>query len=70
MTDTQKKREPRYRVSKGKGSLTPAFFTNWKFLAEAYARYRCQNYGRIEKLVSGQYTPILEWGYAIRPSYN
>jgi hypothetical protein len=70
MTKPQETRRSQYRVFKSKGSQTPAFSTNWKLLAEAYARYRCQNYGRIEKLVSGQYTTILEWGYAVRPSYN
>jgi hypothetical protein len=69
MTDTQRTRQTHYRVFKGKGSRTPAFSTNWKFLAEAYARYRCQNYGRIEKLVSG-YETILEMGYGIRPTNN
>ena len=70
MTKTQKTREPRYRVFKGKGSERPIFSTNWKFLAEGYARYRCQNYGRVEKLVNGHYTTILEWGYAVQSNYN
>jgi hypothetical protein len=70
MTKAQQTWQPRYRVFKGKGSQTPAFSTNWKFLAEAYARFRCKNYARIEKLVGDQYTTILEWGYAVRPSYN
>src|SRR6516225_4524143 len=29
----------KYRVFKGKGSQTPAFSTNWKFLAQCYASY-------------------------------
>jgi hypothetical protein len=70
MTKAQQTREPRYRVFKGKGSRTPAFTTNWKFLSDAYVRYRCQNYGRIEKLVSGQYKTILEMAYGIRYSNN
>jgi len=61
MTKAQQTREPRYRVFKGKGSRTPAFTTNWKFLADAYVSYRCPNYGRIEKLVSGQYKPFWKW---------
>ena len=70
MTKAQRTRQPRYRVFKGKGSQRPAFSTNWKFLAKAYVRYRCQNYGCIEKLVSGQYETILEMAYGIRPANN
>ena len=52
MTKAQQTREPRYRVFKGKGSRTPAFTTNWKFLANAYVRYR----GKIRPLKTG-FTP-------------
>lgn len=42
----------------------PVLSTNWKFLAEAYAHYRCKNYARIEKLVGGKYQIVLESAYA------
>jgi len=70
MSKTQETRRPRYRVFKGKGSQTPAFSTNWKILAEAYVRYRCRNYGRIEKFVSGRNETVLEMAYGIRPANN
>jgi hypothetical protein len=70
MTKAQETRRPRYRFFKGQGSGKPTFSTNWKFLAEAYARCRCQNYGRVEKLVGDRYTTILEWGYAVQSNYN
>jgi hypothetical protein len=69
-TKAQQTRHTRYRVFKGKGSRIPAFSTNWKFLAEAYVRYRCRNYGRIEKLISGRYDTVLEMAYEIRPANN
>ena len=70
MTKAPQTLQPRYRVFKGKGSQRPVFSTNWKFLAEAYVRYRCRNYSRIEKLVSGRYETVLEMAYGIRPANN
>ena len=63
-------KNPKYRVFKGKGSQTPAFSNNWKFLAQCYGSYACKNYARIEKFVSGKYETVSESAYAIRHSDN
>jgi hypothetical protein len=63
-------KNPKYRVFKGESSQTPAFSTNWKFLAQCYASYACKNYARIEKSVAGKYVTVSEMAYAIPDSNN
>ena len=63
-------KNPKYRVFKGKGSQTPAFSTNWKFLAQCYVSYARKNHARIEKFVAGKYETVSESAYAIRHSDN